>query len=163
LGYDYAHNLGLTKMGNNTTKEEEDDKSAITLDNDVIQLENDKSRFNARLQNINPQIEIIDQISRTDCNVFVLSIESMNHIEPINNLLTQTMSGEILPLQFSIVKIQHEMSVADWPRKINRTTLGIRRLALKKMGKVIFLRGLFKVIVVVIATYISFLLWSINR
>lgn len=150
-------------MGNNNnTKESSDD--VLPLDNDENTIEYDKSRFNTRLQAIDPQIEIIAHIPCSDRDTFVLSLESMNHIETIdNNLLTAGVNGEINPHQYSVIRIQHKMSIPGWPRKQDRTTVAIERMALKKMGKTIFLRGFFKVIIVFIAIYISFLLWSINK
>lgn len=152
-------------MGNNNnTKESSNDDVLLLLDNDESTLEYDKSRFNMRLRAIDPQIEIIAQIPGSDHDTFVLSLESMNHIDTINNnLLAAGMNGEINPHQYSVIRTQYKMSIPGWPRKQDRTTVAIERMALKKMGKTIFLRGFFKVIIVFIAIYVSFLLWSINK
>ncbi len=151
-------------MGNNTTKDEPTTSTtAITLDNDDRELESDKAKFNNRLRLIDSRLEIIDQIRQTNSDVFILSIESLNFQDKIDTLLTVQMLGEINPHQFSIERIQHPMAIPNWPNKPTRTTLSIRRMALKKMGKGIYFRGFCKIIIVIIATYISFLLWSINR
>ena len=150
-------------MGNKNVKQESNVTPKIDLDNDDKKLELDKCRFNDRLRLLDPRLEIIDQIKQGDSDVFILSVESVNYYMRIINLLTVEMSGEINPLQFGVEKIHYKMEVPNWPNKTERTTVAIRRIALKKIGKVVFLRGFAKLIMTLIATYISFLLWSINR
>ncbi len=132
------------------------------MDNDAKTVESDKSKVASRLQDISDEIKIIDHIKEIGTDIFILSIESVKYSNSIAALLKEEMNGEINPHQYSVEETKYKMTIANWPHTPERTTLSIRRYALKKIGKALFFRGFLKMLVTIVGSYISFLLWSIN-
>ena len=137
--------------------------NSLILDNDEVQLEKDKTRIVSKLSDIHANIKIIDTIHGGGSDVFILSLDSLEYEERIKRIFSTDLSDDNMnPLQYEIEKTKHKMPIKGWVHLPSRTTLSIRRLALKKIGKIMFFRVLLKALVVFIGFYILFLLHAIN-
>lgn len=146
--------------------EMETGNSFLVLDNDEVQLEKDKTRIVSKLSDIHANIKIIDTIHCGGSDLFILSLDSLEYEERIKRIFSAAAADlsddDMNPLQYEIEKTKHKMPIKGWVHLPSRTTLSIRRLALKKIGRIMFFRVLLKALMMFIGFYILLLLYAIN-